>query len=292
MTRGGAFTVAAACAALLAAAPAAAFAAQGSDTAGLRDYVTYTADPGETNQVTVDGAQPTLHIHDSGAVIRWVPDGTVPQCTAVVHDVFCNDQNDDDEPFELDANLGDGNDSFTNLSDTPAYVELGPGNDTAVGGSGYVLDGGPGADDLHGGPRNPAPDAFVGQAVTYQNATGPVTVSADNSDVVEIDGSSSFANKITGFSRVFTGNGDDTVTGTSGDDTILAGRGNDTVTGGAGRDMLYDLEGDNVVHARDGQADDIWCSSGHDTVFADPQDVIHPPPSVNDGGPCDDLRIG
>ena len=57
----------AACAALALVAAPAALAAQGSERWTREDDITYTADPGETNQHTVDGAQPILHLRDFGA---------------------------------------------------------------------------------------------------------------------------------------------------------------------------------------------------------------------------------
>ena len=55
--------------------------------------------------------------------------------------------------------------------------------------------------------------------------------------------------------------------------------------------MVADLLGDNVVRARDDLVDHIWCSSGHDTVYADPQDVIEKPQYEGVGGVCDDVRV-
>jgi len=110
-----------------------------------------------------------------------------------------------------------------------------------------------------------------------------------HSDVKRIYGANSFDNKITGFDDEFGGDGNDTLNGSNGDSYIDGGRGNDVLVGGTGKDLLADTEGDNTFRARDGQADDIWCGNGHDVVYADPLDVIHP--AWAGGGACDDVRI-
>ena len=86
------------------------------------------------------------------------------------------------------------------------------------------------------------------------------------------------------------GGGADTIDGGAGDDLIDAGYGNDTITGGPGRDAIFaDLAGgdcgrlwctepygNDVVYARDGEADSITCGAGADRVIADAQDVVAP----------------
>jgi Ca2+-binding RTX toxin-like protein len=281
------------------AAPAAQ-ASQGSDTDTRGDHIQYVADPGEANQLTVeDTSGGGLHLNDPGAIIRWLsaPVPGLSDCAGGVHDVYCLPT----DGFEVEAQLGDGNDTFVNRSSWGAIVNLGPGNDTAVGGGhGYTLDGGPGADDLHGGPFNPSlVGGPVQQNVTYADSPGPVTVTADDvandgmsgegdnvhSDVYEVDGSA-FGDTISGFRAESGGAGNDTLIGTSGNDTIWGGAGNDVLVGGAGQDQVYDTSGNNTFYARDGETDRIWCGSGYDTVYADPQDVIETP------GACDNVQAG
>jgi hypothetical protein len=85
------------------------------------------------------------------------------------------------------------------------------------------------------------------------------------------------------------GPGDDRAVDGGGRDSISGGDGNDVLEGGAGADILSDASGDNTFFARDGQADQILCGTGHDTVYADPQDALGAAPG---GGPCDDVHIG
>ena len=296
----GVLTAVAAAALALAAAPIA-HAAQGTDTPNRTEQVQYTADPGEVNHLTLDNANADLHLHDSGAIIRWLPSNSVPECAAAGQDVFCSDQG--EIGFSVFASLGDGNDTFVNNSTTGAYVDLGPGDDKASGGShGYNFVGGLGADDFHGAASLTSVDPWVGLGVDYSDSAGPVTVSADNvandglsgehdnvhSDVAQITGSR-LGNRITGFSRAFGGAGNDVLAGTSGDDLLYAGGGTDIFVGGGGSDILWATDGNNTFYARDGQADRILCGSGHDTVYADAQDSLE---QANGGGACDEVHIG
>jgi hypothetical protein len=255
-------------------------AAQGSDSLTRWDYIDYRADPGETNDFTAESVPGALHLNDSGAIIRWAtaPTPGESECAAGGHDVFCVDE----AGFEIGASLGDGNDSLVDRAKATVLADLGPGDDKAVGGGqGYSLDGGPGADDLHGGPVNrdliggPAP-----QKVTYAKSPGAVTVTPDDvandgmagehdnvhSDVYDVDGSA-FNDTISGFESEDGGAGDDTLTASSRASLLYGGDGNDT------------------IGARNGQADQISCGSGHDTVNADAQDVLL-------GSDCEDVRIG
>jgi Ca2+-binding RTX toxin-like protein len=84
------------------------------------------------------------------------------------------------------------------------------------------------------------------------------------------------------------GGGRDTIDGGAGDDMIDGGFGDDVITGGPGRDMISadraggdcgpiwctEPYGNDVVYARDGEADSISCGWGTDRVVADPQDVV------------------
>jgi Ca2+-binding RTX toxin-like protein len=62
------------------------------------------------------------------------------------------------------------------------------------------------------------------------------------------------------------GNGDDRIYGSSGADTIVGGTGRDYVSAGAGNDH---------INVRDGEADDVFCGPGHDTVRRDAKDRLH-----------------
>jgi Ca2+-binding RTX toxin-like protein len=86
------------------------------------------------------------------------------------------------------------------------------------------------------------------------------------------------------------GDGSDKVDGGTGDDKLDGGFGDDTIVGGPGRDRISaDLaggdcgplwckipHGDDVVQARDGEADSISCGAGTDRVVADADDTVAP----------------
>ena len=42
-----------------------------------------------------------------------------------------------------------------------------------------------------------------------------------------------------------------------------------TVNGGPGYEVLQGTSGDDVIHARDGGPDTIYCGAGNDTVYVD-----------------------
>jgi RTX calcium-binding nonapeptide repeat (4 copies) len=81
---------------------------------------------------------------------------------------------------------------------------------------------------------------------------------------------------------------DDSVDGGAGNDHVEGGLGNDTVTGGPGRDTIYGDAtasrctyysckipfGNDVVNARDGEADNVDCGIGQDKAIVDAVDVV------------------
>jgi Ca2+-binding RTX toxin-like protein len=81
---------------------------------------------------------------------------------------------------------------------------------------------------------------------------------------------------------------DDSVDGGTGNDHVEGGLGNDTVTGGPGRDTIYGDAtasrctyysckipfGNDVINARDGEADNIDCGIGQDKATVDAVDVV------------------
>jgi hypothetical protein len=88
--------------------------------------------------------------------------------------------------------------------------------------------------------------------------------------------------------RLRTDHHDDTIEGGAGDDVIDAGYGSDVITPGPGRDtVLADggpgacdridcplPQGNDTIHARDGEQDTIDCGPGTDRVEADPFDIL------------------
>lgn len=72
-------------------------------------------------------------------------------------------------------------------------------------------------------------------------------------------------------------NGDDTLNGRGGADVLIGRRGEDALRGGKGRDgfamragvRVAGSQGDDVIRARDGRADEINCGGGTDKAFVD-----------------------
>lgn len=90
----------------------------------------------------------------------------------------------------------------------------------------------------------------------------------------------------------------DTVDGGAGNDQVEGGLGNDTVTGGPGQDIIYGDAtasrctwysckipfGNDVIYARDGEADSIDCGIGEDRAVVDAIDTVTNCEKVEGGG--------
>lgn len=147
----------------------------------------------------------------------------------------------------LDGAANDGrpgeNDNVTNVEDFQMYVV----------GSFTGTDG---------------PDTFV---IFNPGNTGPSTLSGRGGD-----------------DELIGNDFDDSVDGGAGNDHVEGGLGNDTVTGGPGRDAIYGDAtashctyysckvpfGNDVIDARDGEADTIDCGIGQDKAIVDAVDTV------------------
>ena len=90
----------------------------------------------------------------------------------------------------------------------------------------------------------------------------------------------------------------DNVDGGAGNDHVEGGLGNDTVTGGPGQDTIYGDAtasrctyysckipyGNDVINARDGEADNVDCGIGQDKAIVDAIDVVANCETVEGGG--------
>ena len=103
---------------------------------------------------------------------------------------------------------------------------------------------------------------------------------------------------------------DDSVDGGTGNDHVEGGLGNDTVTGGPGRDTIYGDAtasrctyysckipfGNDVINARDGEADNVDCGIGQDKATVDAIDTVTNCETVegggSNGGPAPDGAVG
>jgi Ca2+-binding RTX toxin-like protein len=206
---------------------------------------------------------------------------------------------------------GDGNDKLLG-DDRDA-----PGADT--------IDGGPGSDRIENDwttpypqPQPPVAVSLDGQANDGRpgegdNVTGvewihlsyPATLVAGGDAVdFEVFNTSAGPTALTGgpgADRLRSYDAADTIAGLGGDDWIEAGYGNDTVSGGPGRDTINADAGsgacnflvcrlpfgNDVVDARDGEADSVECGPGDDVATVDRVDTVSNCETVDvaQGGP-------
>ena len=185
-----------------------------------------------------------------------------------------------------------------------------------------ILDGGPGFDQIDGdwsvdvGQHQPhitvsedgvANDGRPGEGDNVSNLeriylNHPATLAGDAENdeytVFNTDESPSTLIGNGGDDKLSAFDYDDTLDGGAGADTLTGGYGNDTITGGPGKDTIYaDVssttcsyiqcrlpQGNDTVHARDGEADQIDCGVGNDTAHVDPIDTV--------GGSCETVVKG
>jgi len=276
------------------------------------EAVIYRAGPGEQNDAGIDhlqapagdvlseaGLQPpgSVDISDPGAA-TMSPDPALGDDTAkhcVLHDgrAVC------EGPISaLTVDLGDGNDALTIRGDSFSGIFVdtgvlgGPGNDrlwaleadSDANFAGDFLDGGPGSDDMRGGPGSYDVASYrlspSGVIVTLDDrANDGVLGERDNvhsdiedlmlspySDTATGDGAANYVEGGDG--------GNDTLYGRGGNDTLLTSDGDDKVVGGPGSDEIATWGGDDRVNSRDGEPDTIRCGAGTDTVVADPLDTL------------------
>lgn len=77
-----------------------------------------------------------------------------------------------------------------------------------------------------------------------------------------------------GDDRIDGDRGRDSISGQSGDDRLSGSREADRMRLGRGRDGASGGRGGDVIHARDGQRDEVTCGRGRDKVFADRRDRV------------------
>ncbi len=65
------------------------------------------------------------------------------------------------------------------------------------------------------------------------------------------------------------GRGSDKLFGGSGVDDMFGGKGADRITGGPKHDYLWGYGGNDVIKARDGHKDDVYCGAGVDRIYID-----------------------
>src|SRR4051812_11035938 len=291
------------------AAPASASAATLTKSGGA---VTYTADPGHANTVTIDvpnaGQPTTIHVLSANDAIRstdcsptgGAPAGTDYTCTGVsALTIATGDGNDmvDASKFRGPATLQGGSDDDTlQGSAGNDSIDGGAGNDALTGRAGNdVLTGGEGDDALNGEAGSDQLSGGPGldsAAYTILVARPPASVTLDDvandgapgendnygSDIEDIS--------LSGFNANTSSHVDpdtSTLVGSAAGNDLQTDSGDDTIVGGAGNDTISSFEGDDTIDVRDGYADRVRCGPGNDTVTADTFDTV--------GGDCENVQL-
>ncbi|GAA4010632.1 beta strand repeat-containing protein [Sphingomonas humi] len=174
---------------------------------------------------------------------------------------------------------GTGNDTFTSLGGFNILKGMG-GNDRLEGGDGVdILDGGSGNDVLLAGAgddfliannRTSEPGKDTGAdlldggsgydtaSIDRANATTDINFSLADPTVMQVLDNGTTVVNVEAIA-LFTGKGNDTLTGGASSDWFDAGAGNDTVDAGGGPNTIYGGDGDDLVYGRKG---DILLSGG------------------------------
>jgi len=143
---------------------------------------------------------------------------------------------------------GAGGNDWLEGDDGDDWLDGGPGDDTLLGGGGNdTLTGGPGDDRLAGGGGHDILDGGAGR------------------------------DSLTG------GEGNDTLNGGEGDDTLEGGAGDDDLYGGEGRDLLMGGDGNDRLHGGNdrGEADYLNGGAGDDTLHMGGNDIASGGPGAD-----------
>jgi hypothetical protein len=266
--------------------------ASGSTASVGAGELTYSASPGESNDLSVSMASPNYRLADAGAPIAPGPgctavDANTVECAGVNSLNFFLDDMDDTAlvAIPVPAMLhGGAGDDVLRGNDGDDFLTGGDGNDALRGEAGIdLLDGGAGADFMSGG-------ADV-DTVTYSSRTGNVTADIDNladdGEVGENDEIRSDVQNVVGGSGndVLIGSlGSNVLSGLDGDDTMDGGLGSDSLSGGDGADAVsYAGRSAPVVADLDGIADD-GAPGENDQIALDIENLL--------GGTGNDILVG
>jgi hypothetical protein len=284
---------------------------------GLDARFTYTAAPGETNQLKVtiddpptkvgDFTKNVTTITDPGATFTAPDPVTLPKymtcANSDTHTVVCKGRS---FPRDIRAELGDGDDSELVSGDfTTATPDVrasgGPGNDKLDGIGFDRLDGGPGTDVVRGGDLDDVivdadaePDDLDGgdddDTLSFAGSDDPVVADL-NADTVESTGE-----PLKRFEKLTGGNGDDRLTGADGsklyDNEIEGGPGDDVLRGEGGADYLRGGPGDDTLVGGSGK-DQLTPGAGRDQLRCGGQAdaVVDPEPGEVLGGDCEEVTF-
>ncbi|HEX6022830.1 MAG TPA: Ig-like domain-containing protein [Solirubrobacter sp.] len=182
----------------------------------------------------------------------------------------------------------DGGAGADRLEGGPGADELdgGPGDDTLAGGDGNDdLFGNDGFDMLYGEAGDDAldggrgPDAFGGgsgiDTASFGSGRASVSVTFDGAPndgaPAENDNVLSDVEDVVANAE---GTGTVAITGSAANNLLIVESGVGVITGGAGADTMYGGPLDDIVDARDGYADRVFCGAGSDTALVDPLDTV------------------
>jgi Ca2+-binding RTX toxin-like protein len=292
--------------AVLAGVPAAARAS----TVDALGGVSFTASAGESNDVTVtqDDAG-VVTVRDDGAALT-----AQTGCSSTgAHSATC-------KPMlgatpVLTADLGDGDDrvDMTGLGSAGTIVRARAGDDSIIGSPGSdQIDGGEGADRLDGRAGADRLNGGDGMDVAdYAARRSDLRLVLDGAPVSgdSTDGAPGARDRIDpSVEELWSGSGDDVLTGSDGINVLDGGQGADTVSGGGGEDVAdYSSRTDAVRvvlggkpvsgNADDGPAgardtvntdvEDVWTGRGDDTLVGNDRNNL-----LNGGPGADDLQGG
>jgi Ca2+-binding RTX toxin-like protein len=274
--------------------------------------LSFTAGSGKVNAITVTG---------SGKVVTFDDKVTIKPgkgCKRVGKDVTkvrCTFTADPAKVllFTVKVSTGDKNDTITSKADLLVYGYGGTGNDKLTGSKHFdVLSGGAGNDKLYstggddelngdagndllvGDPGRNYLDGGTGadimrggageDMVLYRTRTKGVTANLDGlandgekgeKDTIATDieniWSGAGNDRLTGNGKVNTlwaAGGNDIINGEGGDDDLGGYAGNDVINGGAGNDDIHGNEGNDTIRGGDGD-DHVLGLSGKDTIYGD-----------------------
>jgi Ca2+-binding RTX toxin-like protein len=242
-------------------------------------FISYTAEPGETNNVriTLDGSR--WNVSDTGATITGplaasAPNPAAPNnygyCKSVdAHHAYC---------YTLGAmantivHLGDKNDTYFQSASVSASTEdrneiWGDAGDDTIQASGWIeiLHGGDGNDTLITGDKycdrfygDAGNDTFRTSAPITCNAGlqgpqgGPGSDTFDFSNRGEAITATANSTSYPGIENFIGGSGNDVLTGDAGPNTLVGNKGNDTLNGLGGDDVLDPGIGKDTISGGEG----------------------------------------
>ena len=266
--------------------PACSLAATGQLQNGV---MIYTAGAGESNNVVFTTAQfgsPTFEVRDAAGV-SITP--TPPCFNGGTNNVMeCpQDGGGTGQVVQLQASLGDGNDTMTVQANLPTSIDAGGGNDTISGGPAAdtengqdgadTISGGAGDDTLNGGAGNDlllaeagadGTDSLSGgdgvDTASYAARADPLQLSLDDQPNDGLVGNAT-DNVHTDVENLIGGSGGDSLSGDPAANQLDGGPGNDSLAGQAGDDALTGGTGDDSESGGDG-ADAMSGDAGNDSL--------------------------